>query len=295
MMIDFKQNTNTHCPFSLTVMASSNDDFCTSSYWLSGWLITWLCLLKVLTLMRMKESMFLMGKEQKLLSSHRRTRHSLLVTPAPLLPTPRTSSAPLSLHPPPPSRISGLVTPSPPPPVTPRSFSHLPLSIHLHLLFLLWQSLIWSAAYRRSGGFRTRAWTRVSFVSPGQRTVASFTVELDTWCPATSVPGSWRRGTSCVLCAGSLSSLLSSPTSAETSCLSSPSFGPHLPQLSHPVCPHLDPTFKQQKHVWQSSVWPQLASLMWDSCQVHLWWDSNSQFTSTFFTVIFNLHWIIVK
>jgi len=147
------------------------------------------CLLKVLTLKTMKESTFQMEKERKLLPTR-------LVCPTPLalLPTPRISSHPPS-PPPPPSprrRGSGHQTHSPPlltPPSTPRSFSHLP-QLLLQPRLLLSHSLSWSAACRQSGGCRTRALTPVSSVSPGQRTAASSTDELDTSCPATCAPGS---------------------------------------------------------------------------------------------------------
>lgn len=74
----------------------------------------------------------------------------------------------------------------------------------------------WSVVCRQSGDCPSLAWTRVSFVSLGRRTAASFTGELDTSFPATSAPGSWRRGTNCVRCAECRSSRSSSPTSAET-------------------------------------------------------------------------------
>lgn len=48
----------------------------------------------------------------------------------------------------------------------------------------------WSAACQRSGGCPTLAWTRVSSVSPGRRTAASYMGELDTSFPAMSAPGS---------------------------------------------------------------------------------------------------------
>lgn len=174
-----------------------------------------MCPMKVLMLKKTKESMFQMGKEQKL----RRLLpyHSVCPTPPLQPPTLRISSCPPSLPPPPPlRRSSGLLTPSPLPPLSiHRSFSHHPqLFLLLHLILLSSPSL--SAVCLRSGGCRTRASTHVLFVSPGQRTDASSTDELGTWCPVTSVPGSWRKGISCVQSAGCPSSLSSSPTSAET-------------------------------------------------------------------------------
>lgn len=154
-----------------------------------------LCFLKVL-IWRTRELMFLMGKIQ--------SRHSGCQTPPSLLLIPpRIFAHPHSLHP----RVR---RPS------------LLLSTHrssYQQLLLPSQPLpppTWSVACRRSGGCPSLAWTRVSYVSRGRRTAASFTDELDTWFPAMSAPGSWRRGTRCVRCAGCRSSRSSSPTSAET-------------------------------------------------------------------------------
>lgn len=157
--------------------------------------------------------MFQMGKEQKL--RHLLPNHSVCLTPPPRLPTLRISSCPPSL--PPLRRSSGLLSPSLPPPLLwiRRSFSRHPQLLLLPHLILL-SSPSWSALCLRSGGCRTRASTRVLFVSPGQRTAASSTDELDTWCLVTSVPGSWRKGISCVRSAGCPSSPSSSPTSAKT-------------------------------------------------------------------------------
>lgn len=154
------------------------------------------CFLKV-PIWRPTAWIFQMGKTLKRLHSACQTPRSLFLTPPRIFAHPRShrprrrsSSLPLLTrrnprrHPPP------VTQPLPPP--------------------------SWSAACQRSGGSPTLAWTRVSFVSPGRRTAASSMGELDTSFPATSAPGSWRRGINCVRCAGCRYSRSSSPTSAET-------------------------------------------------------------------------------
>lgn len=163
------------------------------------------CFLKVL-IWRRTAWIFQMGKmlKRRHLPSACQTPRSLSLTPPRTSahpprtsarphshrPHPRSSSLPLSTrrnwrrHPPPATQ------PLPPPPS-------------------------WSAACQRSGGCPTLAWTRASSVSPGRRMAASSTGEPDTSFPATSAPGSWRRGTNCVRCAGCRYSRSSSPTSAE--------------------------------------------------------------------------------
>lgn len=121
-----------------------------------------LCFLKVL-IWRTRASMFLMGKIQE----RPRRPSGCWTPPSPQLIPPRISACPHSLHP----RVrrsslllsthrssyqQRLLPSRPPPPPT------------------------WSVACRRSGGCPSPAWTRVSYVSRGPRTAASFTDELDT-------------------------------------------------------------------------------------------------------------------
>lgn len=156
--------------------------------------------------------MFLMGREQKVHS-----RHSLCPTPLPLLPILRIWSHPPNL--PPPRRSFGNLNLSPLPPhrpLIPRSFFLLLLLLFLNLHLLPWWPLTWSAVCLQSGDCQTPALTHASYVSLGQRTAASSTDEQDTWCPATSAPGSWRKEINSVQFAGCPSTLSSSPTSAET-------------------------------------------------------------------------------
>lgn len=158
----------------------------------------WLCFLKVL-IWRTRASMFLMGKTQRRphCLSACQTPPSLLLIP------PRICAHPHSRRPR--ARRSSLL-------LSTRRSSYRPPLLPSRPA----APPSWSAACRRSGGCPSLAWTRVSYVSRGRRTAASFTEELDTSFPAMSAPGSWRRGTRCVRCAGCRSSRSSSPTSAET-------------------------------------------------------------------------------
>lgn len=134
-----------------------------------------MCPIKVQMLKKTKESMFQMGRGQKLrlFLPH----HSVCPTPPPQLRTLRMYSRPPSL-PRPLRRSSGLLSPSLPPPLLiHRSFSHHP-QLLLHLILL--SSPSWSAVCLRSGGCQTRASTHVLFVSPGQRMDASSTDVPDT-------------------------------------------------------------------------------------------------------------------